>query len=248
MEFALSQSRPYNIELSRGTGKTSAVEMAVVWLLATGRRKFCVIVSNNARAAGNILKDISLPILEKGTAFAQDFPEVCLPFQLCNGSFRRKQTYKGRATDIEKNSAVIRFPTLHYSNGQPIPSSGSVVTVRGITSGIRGLKVGRLRPDCVILDDLQSSEIASNPEQVQKVLDIIKKDVMNLSSKGKLAVLMTSTPLNPEDLCERIENDIAWKTTKYPAIIKWPKDIEESPDDGLWARYFKMYDTELADD
>lgn len=248
MEFALSQSRPYNIELPRGTGKTSAVEMAVVWLLVTGRRKFCVIVSNNARAAGNILKDISMPIVEKGTAFAQDFPEVCLPFQLCNGSFRRKQTYKGRSTDIEKNSAVIRFPTLHYSNGQPIPSSGSVVTVRGITSGIRGLKVGKLRPDCVILDDLQSSEIASNPEQVQKVLDIIKKDVMNLSSKGKLAVLMTSTPLNPEDLCEMIENDIAWKTTKYPAIIQWPKDMVESPDDGLWARYFKMYDTELADD
>lgn len=70
MEFALSQSRPYNIELPRGTGKTSAVEMAVLWLLATGRRKFCVIVSNNARAAGNILKDIGMPILEKDTAFS----------------------------------------------------------------------------------------------------------------------------------------------------------------------------------
>jgi hypothetical protein len=88
--------------------------MAVVWLLVTGRRKFCVIVSNNARAAGNILKDISMPILEKGTAFAQDFPEICLPFQICNGSFRRRQIYKGRSTDIEKNSAVIRFPTIFF--------------------------------------------------------------------------------------------------------------------------------------
>ena len=35
MEFALSQSRPYNIELPRGQGKTSAVEMAVLYLLAT---------------------------------------------------------------------------------------------------------------------------------------------------------------------------------------------------------------------
>jgi hypothetical protein len=120
--------------------------------------------------------------------------------------------------------------------------------VRGITSGIRGLKVGRLRPDCVILDDLQSAEMASNPDQVLKVQDIIKKDIMNLSSRGKLAVLMTSTPLMPEDLCEKIENDIAWKTTKYPAIISWPKDILNNPEDGLWARYFKMYDSELADD
>lgn len=59
---------------------------------------------------------------------------------------------------------------------------------------------------------------------------------------------MTSTPLNPEDLCEKIENDVNWKTTKYPAIIKWPTDIAKNPDDGLWARYFKMYDVELADD
>jgi len=221
--------------------------MAVLWLLATGRRRFCVVVSNNARAAANILKDIGIPVLEKDTAFAQDFPELCLPFQVCNGSFRRRQLYGGRSTDIEKNAAALRFATLRR-DGKELPNSGAVVTVRGITSGIRGLKVGRLRPDTVILDDLQSSELASSPEQVQKVLDIIKKDIMNLSSKGKLAVLMTSTPLNPEDLCERIENDVAWKTTKYPAVLKWPKDVAESPDDGLWARYFRMYDAELADD
>lgn len=221
--------------------------MAVLWLLATGRRKFCVIVSNNARAAGNILKDICIPVLEKETDFAQDFPEICLPFQVCNGSFRRRQLYRGRSTDIEKNAGVLRLATI-YKDDVELPCSGSVVTVRGITSGIRGLKVGRLRPDTVILDDLQSSELASSPEQVQKIQDIIKKDIMNLSSKGKLAVLMTSTPLMPEDLCEKIENDIAWKTTKYPAIIKWPKDIVDSPDDGMWARYFKMYDAELADD
>ena len=155
--------------------------------------------------------------------------------------------YRGRSTDIEKNAAVLRLPTV-FRDGEELPSSGSVVTVRGVTSGIRGLKVGKLRPDTVILDDLQSSELASSPEQVQKLQDIIKKDIMNLSSRGKLAVLMTSTPLCPEDLCEKIENDIAWKTTKYPAIIKWPRDIVESPEDGMWARYFKMYDAELADD
>ena len=86
-----------------------------------------------------------------------------MPFQLCNGSFRRRQLYDGRSTDIEKNTGVIRFATL-FKDGKELPSSGSVVTVRGITSGIRGLKVGKLRPDTVILDDLQSSELASNPE------------------------------------------------------------------------------------
>jgi hypothetical protein len=137
--------------------------MAVLWLLATGKRKFCVIVSNNSRAAGNILKDIGMPLLEKDTKFAQDFPELCLPFQLCNGSFRRRQLYKGRSTDIEKNANGIRFATL-YKDDVELPTSGSVVSARGITSGIRGLKVGKLRPDTVILDDLQDAELASSPD------------------------------------------------------------------------------------
>jgi len=206
-----------------------------------------VIVSSNARASGNILKDIAVPILEKDTAFAQDFPEICLPYQICNGSFRRRQLYEGRSTELEKNASIMRFPTV-FKSGIELPSSGAVVTVRGITSGIRGLKVGKLRPDIVLLDDLQTSETASNPEQVEKILELIKKDVMNLSSKGKLAVLMTSTPICPEDLCEKIEQDINWKTTKYPALIKWPKDIIEKGDDGLWAKYFKMFDAENAED
>jgi hypothetical protein len=248
MEFALSQSRPYNIELPRGQGKTSAAEMAVLYLLATGRRKFCVIVSNNARAATNILKDIWRPIAEKDTAFAQDFPEVCLPFQDCDGAYRRRQLYRGQPTELVKNNGTIQLARLVKDDGTEYATSGSVITVRGITSGIRGLKVGKLRPDTIILDDLQSAETAANIEQVEKISDIIKRDIMNLSSKGKLAVLMTSTPICPEDLCDKIEHDIAWKTTKYPAIINWPKDLDNHPDDGLWAEYFRMFDSELAED
>lgn len=45
MEIALSQSRPYNIELPRGSGKTSIVECAVLWLMLTGRRKFATVIS-----------------------------------------------------------------------------------------------------------------------------------------------------------------------------------------------------------
>lgn len=43
-------------------------------------------------------------IQETDTPFAQDYPEVCKPFHLCNGSFRRRQLYKGISTDIQKNA------------------------------------------------------------------------------------------------------------------------------------------------
>lgn len=129
-------------------------------------------------------------------------------------------------------------------DGKEIPTSQSIITVRGITSGIRGLKVNTLRPDCVLIDDVQDSESASSAEQVQKIHGIIQKDIMNLSSKGKMVVISTATPLNMDDLTSIIEKDVNWKTTKYKAIIQYPKDIEQHGEEGLWGKYFKMYDDE----
>ena len=187
-------------------------------------------------------------IAEKDTAFANDFPEVCFPFHACNGAFRRRQTYNGVSTEIQRNASNIQFARLLGKDGNEFKTSGSVITVRGLGSGIRGLKVGRLRPDAVILDDLQDSQSAANPEQVEKISDLINKDILNLSSKGKMSVVMTSTPIQDGDLTDKICNDVSWKTTKYKAIIKFPKDIEDNPDTGLWSQYFKLFDNENIDD
>ena len=243
----LSDSRPYNIELPRGIGKTTISEAMILYLIAYGKRKFCVIVSANARQAQTILKDIYRVISEKDTAFAQDFPDMCIPFIACNGFTRRIQKYAGNVIEMERNSTSIVLPRI-YRDGKEVPTSGSVITARGITSGLRGMKVGKLRPDLCLLDDIQTAESAASPDQVSKLLDLIKKDVMNLTAKGKLSVLMTSTPICPEDICETIENDVNWKTTKFPAIIHYPDDIEKNGMDGLWGEYFRIYDKESMTD
>ena len=248
MHKALMDSRPFNIELPRGSGKTSAAEAMLLYLLSYGFRKFLVIVSNSARNAGAILKDLYKVISDEGSAYAQDFPEVSLPFITCHGATRRRQTLRGKPVDIKSNAQEIVFPRIEDDDGNELPTSQNVITVRGITSGIRGLKSGKLRPDAVICDDLQDAEIASNPSQVDKLAALINKDIMNLSSGRKLAVLMTSTPICCEDLCERIEKDVSWKTIKFKAMMSWPKDIEENGDSGLWGRYFQIYDTENMTD
>lgn len=45
MDSALNDIRPYNIELPRGEGKTSVSEMALLYEVSTGKRKFVVIIS-----------------------------------------------------------------------------------------------------------------------------------------------------------------------------------------------------------
>ena len=61
----------------------------LLYLIATGKRKFAVIVSQSARAASMMMRDFYFIISTKESAFAQDYPQVCLPFILSHGSTRR---------------------------------------------------------------------------------------------------------------------------------------------------------------
>lgn len=248
MACAIIDSRPYMILQSRGSGKTSYLESVVMYALSTGKRKFPVIISQNARSAQNILTDIFRIITDTGTAYAQDYPDVCLPFQLCNGSYRRRQMYNGVATEISKTASQLVLARLKGADGVEAPTSGSIIATRGITSGIRGLKHHSLRPDVACLDDIQDDESASSPERVEKLLSVIYKSVFNIGGKGKIAILQTATPICQDDMVERLMGDSTWKVTKFPAIIKWPDDITKDPDKGLWSQFFKIYDEENAVD
>ena len=242
MADAMTAHSNYLICMSRGSGKSSYIECVTLHALATGIQKFVVIISNNARAASGLLSDIWRAISEPDTPFAQDYPNVCFPFQVCKGSYRRRQLYKGQSTEIQKTASNITLARLKDEDGNDLPSSGSIVTVRGISGGLRGIKHDKMRPTCVLLDDLQTTEIAENPEQVEKLMALIRKDVMNLGGKERLSILQTATPIQPEDLVEKFKNDINWKTTIFKAIEKFPKDLKSK--DSLWAQYFKLYDAE----
>ena len=242
MAKAISSHSNYLICMPRGQGKTSYVECVSLYALALGLQKYVVIISNNARAACGLLSDLWRAISEPDTAFAQDYPEVCFPFQVARGSYRRKQTYRGKSTEICKNAGNIVLARLRDADGNELKTSGSVVTVRGISSGLRGMKHGKMRPSLVLLDDLQTTEIAENPAQVEKLMSLVRKDVMNLGGKERLTILQTATPIQPEDLVEKLKNDINWKTTTFKAIEKFPKDLKSK--DSLWEQYFKQYDAE----
>ena len=70
MERSLTDVRPYMIMMGRGGGKTCYIECAAVYVMATSKRKFPVVVSANAKAASNILNDIFRMFQEPDTAFA----------------------------------------------------------------------------------------------------------------------------------------------------------------------------------
>lgn len=244
---AIFDARPYMIEQARGSGKTSYIESVVLAAIAQGKRDFVVLIGQNSVSAQNLLSDIFRVVMEP-SAFSEDYPDLCLPFTISPGSFRRRQTFNGVSTDIQKNVNKLIFARLKESDGTEAPTSSSCIVVRGITGGLRGLKHGTKRPSCVVLDDIQDDETAESDSQVEKLLSIINKSVLNLGGKGKVACLQAATPICADDLVQRIEKDKAWKTTRFPAIIHWPKDYVDHPTDGYWAKYFAYYDEENAID
>lgn len=86
---SLSDSKPFQVMLPRGAGKSVVAESMLLYLISTGKRKFAVIVSQSARSASMMMKDFYYILTNKDSAFVQDYPEVCLPFILSNGSTRR---------------------------------------------------------------------------------------------------------------------------------------------------------------
>ena len=173
-------NKPYLLQIARGAGKTSFCECIVAYLIATGKKKFAVIVSHNQISAQNILSDLFRLMSDDGTAFATDYPDIALPFILCNGQYRRTQTYNNKVCGITTTSNHIIFARLEDENNNPYPTSESVIETRGISSGLRGLKYHDQRPDLVLLDDIQDEEMADSADRIAKTLNIIYKSVFNL--------------------------------------------------------------------
>lgn len=236
MEKAITSHTNYAIAMGRGFGKSAYTIATSIYALFKGLQKFIVIITNNARASNGILNDIYRVFQVPDSPLAQDYPEYILPFTIANGSFRRRQTFGGVSTDISKNSNQLVLPT--YNDERFQKSSGSLVVTRSITGGLRGLRKFTMRPSFVLLDDIQTIETASNPEQVEKMIEIIRKDIIPLAGKERLSIIQTFTPICDGDLVAKIKEDKTWTTTTFPAMISYPKNND------LWERYLLMWDEE----
>ena len=237
---------PYLILTGRGSGKTSFSEIIILYLIATGRKKYGVLISNSAASSQNILNDI-FRFITNESAFTNDYPELCLPFLLCNGSYRRKQTYNGKLLNISSTSGRIIFGRLEDKDGKPFPTSESLITTAGIGSGLRGLKRNGLRPDLILIDDASDEEISSSTERTQKLYNLIQKSVLGLGGKKSISCIMTATPISPDDICSVLKNDKGWSVKTFPSILSFPDEWNKKAH-GLWGEYFNKYNEEIAMD
>lgn len=259
MEQAIGDaSIPYHIRVARGHGKTAYTKGAALWTTATGRRRYVIVVGANDGNASNIIEDV-FSCITQNPAFVQDWPEVAIPFIRLEGAYQRAKTqnYHGKPTNARRSAGKIVLPTItDPRTGEPFPSSGVMLEAIGFNAGARGKAKGIQRPDFIIFDDLQNDDTAQSEGQVEKMARKIKKTFMGLAGhRKKIAAIMTSTPIEADDLSETFAADTGWKTKTYKMVQAWPKchNPEASAEErkgikDLWAEYWDIYNAEKAAD
>lgn len=226
------------IAMPRGSGKTSICEVAAVWAVLYGHRRYVVLIGASETAAHERL-DTIVGHLENNDVLAEDFPEVCVPIAKLEGIANRcaGQTHLGERTHITWTQSVIVLPTIAGS-----VASAAIVQVAGITGRVRGMKFqrpdgGSVRPDLVICDDPQTDESANSLSQCATREKILAGAVLGLAGPGvKIAAIMPCTVIRAGDMADNILD-----RAKHP---EWngerTKLVYQFPTSKLWDRYGEL--------
>ena len=218
------------IAMPRGAGKSSVEKGSIPYCFGYGFRRMPVIITATVDDGKQFIDDIKKMLTSKN--FVDDFPEIGYSLKLLGGSghLTRGQTFLGFPTDIQWEAFRLKMPDIPGS-----AASGSVVRSAGIWGKIRGKSAMTedgeiIRPDYVVLDDIQTAEDAINPNRVQKIKTKVASDVEGLAEDGEdLAMLMSCTVIAPDDAADQYldrEKHPEWNGLRYAMIEKFPDRMD----------------------
>ncbi|MCL4741615.1 MAG: phage terminase large subunit family protein [Phycisphaerales bacterium] len=244
IETAVLEGGLFAMAMPRGSGKTSLCEVACLWAMLYGHRDFVALIGSDEEHASQMLDSIKAE-LAYNDLLAGDFPRVCYPIRALDGITQRSagQLHAGRQTLIGWTAKEIVLPTIEGS-----PASGAVIRVAGITGRIRGMKFKRadgqsVRPSLVLIDDPQTDESARSPSQCEARERVLAGAILGLAGPGqKIAGLMTLTVVRPDDLADRILDQIKhpqWQGERTRMVYAFPSD------ESLWSKYAEVRAAEL---
>lgn len=153
----------------RNAGKSTwFFTLLVLWAAAHGHRKFVAAFAATATQAEMHLATFRRE-LENNRLLRADFPLLCQPAR------------KARGTAESDNAAMY------------IAKSGFVFAARGIDSTTLGMKVDTMRPDLLVLDDIEPPEENYSLDQKDKRLGALVDSVLPLNEFARVVLVGTVT-------------------------------------------------------
>lgn len=162
----------------RGLGKSTWWFLILpMWAAANGYAKFIAAFADSANQAMGHLQTFKAE-QDDNPLLQHDYPDLCTPAKWRSGT-----------------SVADRQSMLHTK-------MGFTFAARGIDSSVLGLKQGRLRPDVLILDDIEPDEASYSPLLAEKRLTTLVDAIFALNVYAR--VVMVGTVTMPDSIMHQI--------------------------------------------
>jgi hypothetical protein len=232
------------LSVFRGWAKTWIFERAALWAALYGYRSYIVIYAATKPLAKESLDGSIKGELYDNDMLAADFPEVCIPFRRIEQKAQRaNQTQYGEPTGCRWLGDRVICGKVLTSMGEWSAVSETIIVVRGITGGTRGLKKGNIRPDCVFVDDPQTDKSATSSVGIESRLNIITAGLLSLAGHfGRpLAIAVIGSVIASNDLMERLLGMSQWQGERIKMLVQ-PANAHDTLWLGQYAAILVGYD------
>jgi hypothetical protein len=154
----------------RNTGKTTWWFLIIpMWLAAHGHSKFIGAFADSGVQAEMHLQTFKQE-LDRNQLLRKDFPLLCRPME--------RSDIKRRLSDNKKMT---------------IQANGFVFAAKGVDAGNLGMKVGKRRPDTIIMDDVEPGEEIYSSYQAGQRLIALTDSIMPLNIYARVVLCGTTT-------------------------------------------------------
>ncbi len=242
LQSAVLDGGQFAVAMPRGSGKTTVCEVACLWAILNGHRRFIFVVASDAAAAESICSNLRAE-LDGNDLLGEDFPDAVHAIRALEGIARRAegQTSEGERTHLIWTKNEVRLPNT-------APGGGSVIRTAGITGRIRGAKAplsdgSQVRPDLVLVDDPQTDKSAKSPAQVASRMKTLASTILGLAGPGqKISAAVTCTIIEKGDLADQLLDRALhpeWQGLKCSLMYAMPTATK------LWDEYAEMLREEM---
>lgn len=182
----------------RGNGKSTwAFKLLPMWAAAHGHRKFVAAFSDSATQAQKHLSGWK-QLLDTSALLRSDYPDLCEPKRRPNGN--------AVADNLELYEA----------------KSGFTFSAKGIDTGVLGLTNSEnIRPDCLLLDDIEKGEANYSPYQAKKRLTEVLDTLLPMNPRA--AIFFVGTVTMPDSIVHKLVKSVVYPKERHESWIKSEK-------------------------
>ena len=224
----------------RGGGKTSIFARMMLWAILNGVKRFGFIVAAEAERSRDIIKSQHEELWLNARLAAQ-YPEACNPFRDLDNDGKRAngQHWAGVKTRIVKAPQALQLACIPPAD--TCHTSGTKILARSITASVRGANATAgdgttIRPDFVLLDDVQNDESAKSMTMTRGRIETIDGAILGLfgGDDAPKCAVMSCTPIVDGDLaCHYLSRTKSpeWRGDTTALLLQPPTNTQ------LWDDY-----------